>query len=334
MSETDAPPTAPDSHAARLDGSSWVGSLIGLTRSGGILAAFVALFAALAIGSPYFATTVNLLDILDQQAATLIIAAATTLVLVAGGIDLSVGAIYILAGVVAAQVAQSTSSTLAILVGVFVGVGVGLANGIIVTVFRINALIATLAMSFVVGGLASIVTQGNLVVLVNHPGFGDLAETQFLGVKTSIWLTITAVASVAVLLSRTALGQYMYAVGGNASATRLAGVRTNLVRLSTYVIAGGMAGLGGVIDDARTLSAQASSGENLTFTVIAGVVIGGTSILGGEGAVWRTVVGVLFIALIGNGYALLSLNPLYQQITLGALMLLAVGLDAWSRSRG
>jgi len=88
-----------------------------------------------------------------------------------------------------------------------------------------------------------------------------------------------------------------------------------------------------VIDDARALSAQASSGEDLTFTVIAGVVIGGTSILGGEGSVWRTVVGILFIALIGNGYALLSLDPLYQQITLGALMLVAVGLDAFSRGR-
>jgi ribose transport system permease protein len=308
-------------------------SLVERGRSAGIVIAFLALFVALSIGSPYFATKVNLLDILDQQSSTLVIAAAFTLVLVAGGIDLSVGSIYIFGGVVAAQIAQSTSSSLAIVIGILAGLGVGCVNGIIITVFRINALIATLAMSFVVAGLASIVTSGNLIVLVNHPGFGDLTETTFLGVKMSIWIMLAAVIVIGVLLTRTTAGQYMYAVGGNSNATRLAGVRINLIRFSTYVIAGAMAGLGGVIDDARTLSAQASSGEDLTFTVIAGVVIGGTSILGGEGSVWRTVVGILFIALIGNGYALLSLNPLYQQITLGALMLIAVGLDSFSRNR-
>ncbi|HEY5389622.1 MAG TPA: ABC transporter permease, partial [Solirubrobacteraceae bacterium] len=251
----------------------------------------------------------------------------------AGGIDLSVGSIYIFGGVVAAQIAQSEPSSLAIVIGILAGVGVGCVNGLVITVFRINALIATLAMSFVVAGLASIVTHGNLIVLVNHPGFGDLAESTFLGVKTSIWITLVAVVALGVLLTRTTIGQYVFAVGGNLNATRLAGVRVNWIRFATYVIAGGMAGLGGVIDDARALSAQASSGEDLTFTVIAGVVIGGTSILGGEGSVWRTVVGILFIALIGNGYALLSLDPLYQQITLGALMLVAVGLDAFSRGR-
>jgi len=308
-------------------------ALIERGRGAGIGIAFLALFVALAIGSPYFATKANLLDILDQQASTLVIAAAVTLVLVAGGIDLSVGSTYIFSGVVAAQIAQTHSSSLAIVIGILAGIGVGCINGIVVTLFRINALITTLAMAFIVGGLASIVTQGNLIVLLNHPGFGDLSETMFLGVKTSIWITLVAVGGIGILLTRTAAGQYMFAVGGNANAARLAGVRVNLIRFSTYVLAGAMAGLGGAIDDARTLSAQASSGEDLTFTVIAGVVIGGTSILGGEGSVWRTTIGILFIALIGNGYALLNLNPLYQQITLGALMLVAVGLDAFSRGR-
>ncbi len=156
------------------------------------------------------------------------------------------------------------------------------------------------------------------------------------GVKTSIWITVVVVIAIGILLARSTIGHYMYAVGGNSSAARLSGVRVNIVQLVTFVVIGGAAGLGGVIDDARVLSTQASStaGEALTFTVIAGVVIGGTSILGGEGAVWRSVVGVLFIALIGNGYALLGLDPLYQQITLGTLMLAAVALDAWSRRQG
>ncbi|MGH2876741.1 MAG: ABC transporter permease, partial [Solirubrobacteraceae bacterium] len=126
----------------------------------------------------------------------------------------------------------------------------------------------------------------------------------------------------------------MYAAGGNPEAARLAGVRVNWVRVIAFVLSGGAAALGGIIDSSRVLSAQSTDNTTLTFTVLAGIVIGGTSILGGEGVVWRTIIGVLFIALIGNGYALLGLNPLYEQITLGVLIMLAVGIDAWSRGRG
>lgn len=313
-----------------------LGAIVARTRSSGIVVAFVILFLVLAFTSSAFATKTNLLDILDQQASTIIIAAAATLVFVAGNIDLSMGAVYLLAGVISAQLAQSMSSTLAILAGIGVGFVVGAANGVIVTYFRINSLIATLASSFVIAGLASLVTGGNLIILLNHPGFGDLAETTILGVKTSIWLALAVVVAMAALLTRTVAGHYMFAAGGNAGAARLAGVPVKLVQLLTFVLLGGAAALGGVIDDARVLSAQASSqfSETMTFTVIAGVVIGGTSILGGEGSVWRTVIGVLFIALIGNGYALLGLDPLYQQITLGALMLAAVGLDSLARRGG
>jgi ribose transport system permease protein len=123
----------------------------------------------------------------------------------------------------------------------------------------------------------------------------------------------------------------MYAAGGNAQAARLAGVRVDRVRILAFVLSGAAAGLAGVIDTSRVLSAQASSADTgLAFTVLAGIVVGGTSILGGVGAVWRTVVGVLFIALIGNGYILLGLDPLYEQITMGLILLAAVGLDAWT----
>jgi ribose transport system permease protein len=302
-------------------------------RASGILIPFAALFITLSVTSSSFLTKVNLLNILDQQAATLIIAAAGTLVLVAGGIDLSVGAVYSLAGVTAAEVAQRTSSVLAIVLGTGVGLAVGLVNGLVVTRGRINALIATLAMSFVVSGIGTLVTHGNLVVLFEHPEFGDLARTQVLTVKTSIWIALAAVLVIGVLLARTTAGRYMYAAGGNAEAARLAGVRVDAMRVLTFVVSGGAAGLAGVIDASRVLSAQASSGDTLAFTVLAGIVVGGTSILGGEGAVWRTFVGVLFIALIDNGYDLLGLDPLYEQITLGVILLLAVAIDAWARQR-
>jgi ribose transport system permease protein len=303
-------------------------------RRAAIVFPFLILFVVLSVASGPFFTKVNLLDILDQQAATLIIAAAGTLVLVAGGIDLSVGAIYALAGVTAAHLALSAPPAVAILAGLAVGLVVGLVNGVVTTFFRINSLIATLAMSFVVAGLASLVTGGNLIILYSHPSFGDLARTSFLSVNTSTWIMVIAVVLLTIVLARTTAGRYMYAAGGNAEAARLAGVRVQLIKVVTFVVSGGAAALGGLIDTSRVLSAQASNGETaLTFTVLAGIVVGGTSILGGEGGIWRTVVGVLFIALIGNGFDLLGLNPLYEQITLGAVLLIAVGIDAWSRLR-
>jgi len=303
-------------------------------RKGGILLPFLVLFIVLSVASSPFFTKTNLLDILDQQASTLIIAAAGTLVLVAGGLDLSVGATYALAGVVSAELVQSTPPVVAILAAIAVGLVVGAVNGVIATFGRINPLITTLAMSFVISGLASLVTGGNLVIDYSHPGFADIARSQFLSVYTSTWIMVAVVLAFGFLLWRTTAGRYMYAAGSNAEAARLAGVRVQWIKLLTFVLSGGAAALGGVIDSARVLSAQASNGQTtLTFTVLAGIVVGGTSILCGDGAMWRTVVGVLFIALIGNGSDLLGLNPLYDQIALGVIILLAVGSDAWSRLR-
>jgi ribose transport system permease protein len=301
-------------------------------RGAGILIPFLILFAVLSLTSDSFATKVNFLNILDQQSATLIIAAAGTLVLVAGGIDLSVGATYSLAGVTSAHFALHTNAVVAILLGIGAGLLIGIVNGLVTTILRINALITTLAMAFIVSGCASLITKGNLLVLFDKPGFGKFARTEFLTIRTSIWLMIATVVVIGLLLATTTAGRYMYAAGGNAEAARLAGVRVNAIRVLTFALSGGAAGLAGVIDTSRVLTAQASTGDTaLAFTVLAGIVVGGTSILGGEGAVWRTVIGVLFIALIGNGYILLGLDPLYEQITMGVILLAAVGLDSLTR---
>jgi ribose transport system permease protein len=309
--------------------------LLGRARSGGIIYPFIVLFVVLAIWKgPTFYGKTNLLEILDQQSATLIIAAAGTMVLVAGGIDLSVGATYALAQVIATKMALTGNPVLAILVGVLVGVGVGAVNGVIATFFRINSLIATLAMSFVIGGLAALVTNGNLIIAYSATSFASFARTQWLQVTTAAWTMIGVLIILGIVLSRTIAGRYMYAAGSNAEAARLAGVRVQWIKLVTFAISGGAAALGGIIDASRVLSASsANGGTALTFTVLAGIVVGGTSILGGEGAIWRTVIGTLFIAIIGNGFTLLAWNPLYEQITLGVILLLAVGGDAWSRLR-
>jgi len=301
-------------------------------RSGAIVIPFVGLFLLLALVSPPFLSGTNLTNILDQQSTFLIMAAAGTLVFVAGGIDLSVGAVHALAGVTAAQVTVSAGPVAGMIAGITVGLVAGLANGIIVTAFRINALIATLAVSFVVSGITGLLTGGNLIVILDQADFAALARTDIVGIASSTWIMVVVVVVFGVLLARTAFGRYVYAVGGNPEAARLAGVPVRPVRLATFVMSGGAAGLAGVLIASRVLSAQASSGQDIAFTVLAGIVVGGTSIAGGEGAVWRTVVGVLFIALIGNGFNLLGLDALWRQIALGGLILGAVGLDAALRS--
>jgi ribose transport system permease protein len=211
-------------------------ALGGPLRRAGIIGPFLVLFVVLSVTSGPFFTKVNLLDILDQQASTLIIAVAGTLVLVAGGIDLSVGAIYALAGVTAAKLALTMPPAVAVLAGIAVGLVVGLANGLITTVGRINSLIATLAMSFVISGLASLVTSGNLIIDYSRPGLADLARTSFLTVNTSTWIMIAVVGVFGVLLSRTTSGRYIYAAGSNAEAARLAGIRVHRVRVLTFVL--------------------------------------------------------------------------------------------------
>jgi ribose transport system permease protein len=300
----------------------------------GIVIPFVVTFVILVLISPQFTRFQNLANILDQQSGIIIVAAAATFVLIAGGIDLSVGAVYGLVGAMTTQLVPSLGVPAAIAVGLAMGLAVGLVNGILVTRFRINALIGTLAMTYVVGGIGAIGTKGNLVVALDHPEYQMFATTRFLGITSAAWMMIALAIVAAVVLARTTFGRYVYGTGGNSTAARLGGVRVDLIRLVTFVISGGAAALAGILDASRVLSAQSSGGANLTFTVLAGVVVGGTSILGGEGAIWRTVIGCLFIALVGNGFNLLGYDPFYQQITLGIILLLAVGVDAWSRRLG
>ena len=298
----------------------------------GIGVPFVITFVVLSLVSPPFLRSQNLTNILDQQAGIIIVACAGALVLIAGGIDLSIGAIYGLSGAIALNTASSVSSPLGVIAGLAVGLAVGLVNGIVVTRFRINALIGTLAMSFVVAGIAAIVTKGNLVVAFDHPDFQQFAATRILGITSAAWMMIVTAIAATILLSRTTFGRYVYAAGGNAQAARLGGVRVDAVRVATFGLSGMAAGLAGTIDSSRVLSAQATSGgQFLTFTVLTGIIVGGTSIMGGEGSMQRTVVGCLFVALVANGFNLLGLDPFYQQVTLGVILLLAVGVDAWSR---
>jgi ribose transport system permease protein len=303
---------------------------VSVLRDYGIVVSFIALFVTLSIASPVFFTRVNLLNVVDQSAAVGLIACGGTLVIIAGGFDLSVGAIYAISGVVAAEAVPHVGVWPAIALGALAGAGFGLCNGLLTTVGRINPIITTLATALMIRGLAVAIT-GGFLVRVDDPDYAILGTNQLGGVRYTTYLFVVFAIAAAVLLSRTTLGRAIYASGGNAEAARLSGIRVGVVRASTFVISGLSAGLAGVMISSRVSTGQADTGIGIELTAIAAVVIGGTSILGGEGAIWRSVLGVLLLTLIGNGFNLLNVNPTYQQIFQGAIILGAVAIDAWSR---
>jgi len=302
-----------------------------IVRDYGIVMILLLLFVVLAICSKPFLTGTNLLNILQENAPIGCVAVGTTLCFISGGFDLSIGASYAMGGVVAALLVPSLGPVLALIVGILTGFGLGLLNGIIVTVGRINPFVTTLATSIVVGGVAAVI-HGGAPILVNGNTFGVIGTNSIFGlrIETIIWIVFTLICGF--ILQRTVLGRYIYALGGSEEATRLSGVRVNRVRLVCYGISGLGAALGGVMIASQTDAGVASAGGfSLAVTAVAGVVIGGTSIMGGEGAVWRTIVGILILALIGNGFDLLSVDPNWQAAFQGSLIILAVGADTWAR---
>lgn len=309
------------------------GRLGHLARTNATFIAFIVLFVVLSVASDAFLTKANLMNLLDQNAAIGVIACAMTLVIIAGGFDLSVGAIFAIAGVCAAKAAEAGAfPLLAIAVAVAAGAAIGLGNGLLVTVGRINSFIGTLASMYMIRGLA-LVVSGGFLITVSDPGFSTLGTGKVAGASYAAIVFVAVAVLLALLLHRTVFGRYVYAAGDNPEAARLSGVPVMRIRALTFVLSGACAGLAGAIVASRVATGQADSGDGMELAAIAAVVIGGTSIAGGEGAVWRSVVGVLLLALIGNGFNLLNIEPVYQQIVQGAIIAVAVAADAWSRVR-
>lgn len=293
----------------------------------------LALFIAIASASPPFLSSGNIVNLLDQWAATGIIAMAGTFVLISRMFDLSVGAIYALAGTSSALIANATGNAfIGLAGGIILGALVGLVNGVAVAVFRINPFIATLATSLIVTGTAIYITNGQSVQ-VTDPAFADFARTKIFGITMAGFLMVLLLILGGFMLSKTTFGRRVYAVGGNPEAARLSGVSVKGTHIAVFVLSGLMSGLAGVLAASRVSGGQPDVGQNLTLVVIACVIVGGTTIFGGEGAIWRTALGILLYAMIGNGFVLIGLSSNLQQITQGLILLLAVGIDAWTRLR-
>jgi ribose transport system permease protein len=336
MSKTDEVVTQPAKEPAAASGkgiaarTSRESRLLQLLREYSVLVLFLALFFYLALHGNSFLTKSNLLNVLNQTVTPGIIACAGTLVIIAGRFDLSVGAVYIFSGMVAVMASNALGTVPGVAIGLLAGVLVGIANGAIIAYGRVNALVATLASSYVVNGVAALIS-GGLYVNANAARFTYLGTASVAGVQLSSWIFIVFALVLALVLARTVFGRRVYATGDNPTAARMSGVKVDRVIISTFAISGFAAALAGILVASQTASVTPNTNTGLELTSIAAVVVGGTSIYGGSGAVWRTVVGALFFVLIITGFNLDGINPLYETIVTGAIILIAAAIDARAR---
>jgi len=286
----------------------------------------LAVCVILAIASPVFATSANLLNVALATSVTALLAAGQTFVIILAEIDLSVGAILGFSAAITAMVLRHHSTLTGIVVGLAVGAAAGLVNGLLVTKTRMPSFIATLATLSILSGLALQLTQGNPVSVTDY-NFQNIGQARIAGIPTPVWIMIVVFVIFGILLARTRFGRYAYATGDNAEAAKLSGISVDRVKILAFVISGALAALAGFIVTARLSTAEPTAGTGLELEAIAAVIIGGTSLAGGRGDLLGTIVGALILGVIDNGMNLLNVNPFLQDVVKGVVILFAVLLD-------
>jgi ribose transport system permease protein len=294
-----------------------------------LLISFAALCVLFGLLSPHFFTAENFINIARTLPIVGIVAIGETLVLIAGGVDLSVGSVAALSGVVTGLLWEKAGLPigLAVLAGMATAMVIGLINGLLVTKLRINALISTLATFSIVRGLAFVLTNAQMNQLT-HPAFLWLGRGDVGRIPVPFILMIVLYAVFGFVLRYTPYGRDLYAIGGNPMASRLAGIAANRNTLIVFVISGLLAGLGGMVQSAQLAAGTPQLATGLEFTVIAAVVLGGTSLSGGKGTLLGTLIGVFILRTLDNGLILVNLSSYWQQVARGVVLILAVGFDA------
>lgn len=302
------------------------------------LIALLLLCIILSILTDKFFTPENGLNVLRQVAVNVCIATGMTLIVLTAGIDLSVGSVLALCGALTAGLFKNglefVSADLyigftvlgAILGGLLLGALLGWFNGFTVTKFNVPPFVATLAMLTIARGFTMLYTKGHPISnLGNH--FAYIGNGSFIGIPVPVWIALVVVLIAVFITQKTKLGRYIYAIGGNEQAAKLSGINIKKVKMTVYAMAGALAALGGIIVTARLDSAQPNAGISYELDAIAAVVIGGTSLSGGKGSVWGTVMGAIIIGVLNNGLVLLNVSPFWQQVVKGGVILLAVIID-------
>lgn len=291
------------------------------------------LFVALMIASEHFLDAENLKAVARQTAVINIMALGMTLVIVSGGIDLSVGSVLGLAGVLGAMAMERGGGVAAgIGTGMLAGLACGLANGLLVTRLKLNPFIVTLGTLGIFRGLA-LVISGGLPVHRVPKAFTFLSEGNLLSVPFVLWLLAVCGFAVHWLLERTRFGRYVYAIGSNTEAAWYSGVPVAFHTTMVYALCGLLSGLAAMVLAARTASGQPTAGEGYELNAIAAVVIGGGSLRGGEGSVAGTLVGAFIMGLLANGSDLLGVSPYWQKVVIGAVIIAAVLVDELRKRR-
>jgi ribose/xylose/arabinose/galactoside ABC-type transport system permease subunit len=300
-----------------------------------ILGVLLLLMTVMAILSPDFASPTNLTNVLRQTSMVIIAACAATLIMISGGLDISVGGVLALAGVVAAKLStMGYPLWLAILGGATAGAVIGVINGALIINLRITPVIATLGTMNVARGLAFLISDGRAVVSGLPPEF-RLPGRSYVGpVPTPVIAMIVVFFIFYFLLNHTLLGKYTYAIGGNRETARLSGIPIGGVQFVLYILGGLTAGLAGVILASRLASGQPDVGFGFEFDVIVAVILGGTSLAGGEGSVFGTFIGALIVGVLGNGLNLLGVHTFYQYVLQGLVLIFAVLLDMTLKGQG
>jgi ribose/xylose/arabinose/galactoside ABC-type transport system permease subunit len=296
-------------------------------RQFGTLIGLLGLILALWILTPYFLTVSNLLNVAQQTSINAIIAVGMTFVIITAGIDLSVGSIVAFSGVVLASVLRTAVPLpLALVLGLGVGAFCGIVNGILITYGKLPPFISTLGMMSVARGAALLYTSGRPISGF-EPSFRYLATGEILYIPVPVIIMILVYLVAHIVLTRTKLGRYTYAIGGNEEAALLSGVNVKLYKTMVYGLSGMLSGLAAIILTARLNSAQPIAGMMYELDAIAATVIGGTSLMGGQGRVVGTLIGALIMGVLRNGLNLLGVSSFVQQTVIGSVIILAVLMD-------
>ncbi|WP_373899362.1 ABC transporter permease subunit [Haloimpatiens sp. FM7315] len=292
------------------------------------LIVFLVLCIGIAIIEPRFLSLNNIRNVFTQVSVNAILAIGMTFVILTGGIDLSVGSILAISGAVAGVIVKTNGNVfLAVVVAILIGAAVGLVNGLVISKGKIQAFIATLATMTIFRGVTYVFTNGTPVSGLGLK-FSKLGNARILDQIPLPVLFMLVVFGIAFyILSQTRYGRYLYALGGNEDSARLSGINTDKVKAIVYVISGIAAAISGIIVTSRIGSASPNAGNGFELDAIAAVVLGGTSLAGGEGSVAGTIIGALIIGVLNNGLNLMNVSPFYQLIVKGAVILLAVLMD-------
>ena len=301
--------------------------IINFGRDYAVLILIVLLMFVLSLASDAFLTPRNLLNILNQNAPLAIIACALTLVIIVGGFDLSTGAIFAVASVSSAYIAINFNPYIGLLLAPIIGIALGYLNGIIITTFKVHSFLSTIATSLVFRGLAILITGGFLIP-VRMKEFTWLGREKIFEVHVAVYVLIVFAILSTFILTKTTVGRYIFAIGGNEDASILSGIKVNLVKIFAFSFCGFAAGIAAAIQVSRISLGTSQAGVGMELQAIAAVILGGTSIYGGSGAVWRSIAGVMLLALINNGFNILNADPFYKDLTTGLVIIAAVALTS------